>query len=561
MRQYLTEGATGAFPFVVDRSKPFVTESRPDGGAYTRIPGRFSICDCVNGNGRRYSKRVWEKNLQNGSPLMDAISRNAAFGLLEHPKDGVVTLLSPISHQVTAAKMVEGKGPEGKMVHEVIGEISLYGTPEGQKLKALIEGGYNPLVSSRGYGTLEKSSDGVDEVQEDYVCEGWDVVIKPSFEQAELKPMREPIAPGTDARMAAPVGSSESLPAKGAEKALSESSPVIPSSVSPPKPPAAPAAPVSESKTPKTMEINEIRSRISTLRAVDPSKVAPQQFAESLADVEHLHNEVARYAAADPTRSYEATRAHRELDQITEQFTQAAQLPRQQARKLNEANLKLMKVINATAATALTYKKKLGEALTTSGKTTKVVEELTRRGQGWHKLAESRGQKLAKTGKQFDTACEALDIMAARYHADTTELGRRLLQLEFREALAGKPALQKKLKEANRLRHIAAIREELEGKKPGTTVAEDETGVGKPTDGETPSKKGIKDDKQKGAPSPEEGKVASEPGKVTNESKSAEPRKATLTEAAKVRFTTSGDPRGVNESVEMVRRMSVAPAK
>ena len=189
MRQYLAEGATGAFDFIVDRSKPFVSESR-NNGKFTRIPGRFSVCDCVNGNGRRYSKRVWEKNLATGSPLQEAITRNAAFGLLEHPKDGMISLLSPISHKVTKAELRESKDATGKTVWEVVGEIEIIETEEGKKLLALIEADYNPMVSSRGFGSLVRANDGIDDVQEDYICESWDVVIKPSFATAELVPQR-----------------------------------------------------------------------------------------------------------------------------------------------------------------------------------------------------------------------------------------------------------------------------------------------------------------------------------------------------------------------------------
>src|SRR5208337_2619548 len=117
--QYLAEGLKGSFPFVAD-TKNIVVESLPGGGTRTRIPGRFSVCDCINGNGRRYSKGVWEKNLQPGSLLTKSIQENAAWGLLEHPKDGQVTLQSPICIRTTAAKLQEGKTPEGKPVWEVV---------------------------------------------------------------------------------------------------------------------------------------------------------------------------------------------------------------------------------------------------------------------------------------------------------------------------------------------------------------------------------------------------------------------------------------------------------
>ena len=585
MRQYLIEGVTGAFPFLVDRSKTPVAESRPNGPGFHRIPGRFSVCDCVNGNNRRYSRQVWEKNLQPGSILQESIQRNAAFGLLEHPKDGVVTLLSPISHHVTKATIIEAKDAQGHPVYEVVGEIALLDTDEGRKLKALIEGGYNPLVSSRGYGSLEKASDGVDDVKDDYICEGWDVVIKPSFEQAELTPDRSGIA----AQMAEPYRpnpQAESCPPKAKEKAekyhcdrcgavcpadgaykhgekcpsckegklccesstqnLKES---LPSS-------GAVAKPISETKTRiNTMELNEIKARIEGFRNADPAK--PRRFAESISQVEELHQQVAEWAAADPKRSWEAQKLHKTLEGIAEGLTETVKAPVKEAKRLTEQNHKLMRVINAVAGTAITYKKKLGESMKADGSRVKMIEELTRRGQGWQRIAESRKQKFVAQGKDFDTACEALDLMAQRYHEDVTELGRRLIVLEFKER-AQTAAIQKSLKEATRLRHIVAIRESLEGKKVQEAGAEGK----QPAEGEQPGKEAIKDEKQKGAGSPDAGCVAKEPGAVTNESKLGG-KKAQPVAEAKVLKTDRVDlsVRAINESVELVRRLSPVPAK
>lgn len=558
MRQYLIEGVTGAFPFIVDRTKTPVSESRPSGGSYTRIPGRFSVCDCINGNNRRYSKSVWEKNLQTGSILQESITRNAAFGLLEHPKDGIVTLLSPISHHVTKAEMVEGKNAKGETVYEVVGEIALLDTDEGKKLKALIEGGYNPLVSSRGYGSLEKAPDGVDEVKEDYVCEGWDVVIKPSFETAELTPNRSsttatmapPVAPNPQAESVKPTVAVPTAPT--APVTLKESSPSTGSE-----------KPTNEHKTQtKTMELNEIKTRLDALRSIDPAK--PIRFAESMTTVEELHQNVAEWAAADPKRSWEAQKLHRELDTVANGFTETIKAPAKEAKRVTEQNSKLMRVINAVASTALTYKKKLGESLKADGSRVKMIEELTRRGQGWQRIAESRKQKAAVLEKDFDTACEALDLMSQRYHEDVTELGRRLIVLEFKEK-AQTPEIQESLKKATRLRHIVAVREKLEGK-PKKPVTEEEAEKGKltqPAEGEAPGKEAIKDDKQKGAGSPDADKVAKEPGDVTNESKGNDKNKPAPMTEAKIMSSGRADLSitSVNESVELVRRLSPVPSK
>jgi hypothetical protein len=541
MRQYLAEGAEGGFTFLVDRTKPFVTESRP-GGTFTRIPGRFSVCDCINGNGRRYKKAVWEKNLSEGSPLQESIKRNAAFGLLEHPADGRISLLSPISHLVTQAKLVESKDDQGRTVYEVQGEIQIVETDEGKKLKALVEAGYNPLVSSRGYGSLQKASDGVDDVLEDYVCESWDVVIKPSFSNAELVPNRTATRDNKETAFA-----EAQKPAAAGETRVVQEQQQTPKA---PLPSSDPVAPVSAkpSVTESIMNLNEIKSRIQALRGVNPAN-NPQRFAESVAEIKDLHTQVDLFISEDSkTRNYQGTTLHRELETVERRWNESAIAPAKQAKRLQENNLKLMKVVHATAKTGLTYKTKLGEALTQVQKGETLVEELTRRGRGWAEVAESRKQKLQTVTGQFDTSCEALDIMTERYHKDTVELGRRVIVLEFKEK-AETPEIQKALKEANRLKHIAAIRETLEGKKPegaaaaapAATAESQKDSAGKPVEG-------AKITEGKAAP------AAAAPAAA------APAAPAQVTEAKVTLTSSTRNPRDVNESIEMVRRMSTATA-
>jgi hypothetical protein len=304
-----------------------------------------------------------------------------------------------------------------------------------------------------------------------------------------------------------------------------------------------------------SMELNELKGRIATLESLDTSKLTPTRFAESLTQIEELHQEVANFAAADPKRAWDGTKLHQKLETVANRFNESAQAPVKQARKLGENNTKLMKVINAVAQTALTYKKQLGESIKGSAASLQLKEELTRRGQGWRKVAESRQNKLQVLERDFNDSCEALDIMAKRYHADTTDLARKVIALEFKEKSAH-PAIQKALKEATRLRHIAAIREMCEGKRPLPTLSEEGSkaaGVGKPADGETPKQACKKGDKKN-----EKGEcVAEEPGKVTNEAKTE------VTESkesgAKLVFSTR-DPRAVNESIDLVQRLSKATA-
>lgn len=585
MRQYLAEGVTGAYPFIVDRTKPLVTESRPSGLSITHIPGRFSICDAINGNNRRYSRQVWEMNLKPGSNLQESIKANRALGLLEHPKDGMVTLNSPISHHVTKAEMVEARDPvTGKMIYEVHGEISLYDTEEGKKLKAMIEGGYNPMVSSRGYGSLKRASDGVDDVETDFVCESWDVVATPSFKDAVLTPVRDLQPSLTTTHITPhvqpnPVGEckegfwkckdcdcecEKGKPCKKCNKSCTES---ISETLKETKPS------LTQNKE-NTMNLQEISGRIAALESTDLTKLNPQRFAESLAEVDRLHNLVAE-AATEPKQQWQGSKLHARLDAFASKISESASAPSAKARKLSEHNIKLMKVLEATAKTGVAYKTKLSESLKANSKQTKLVEALTQRGQGWKVLAEKRGTKLESMQKDYDTACALTDSVVKRYHEDLTAMGRRLLRLEFAEK-AQHPSIVKQLKEATRLRHILAIREQLEGKKPILGEADGKmSGAAKPAEGKAPGKEAIKDEKVKNAGDPAKEEVADAPGKVCTESKTepakTEPAKtepgitaqikspAQTMESAKVVLNVR-NPRDLTESVEMVHRLSKATA-
>jgi hypothetical protein len=329
-------------------------------------------------------------------------------------------------------------------------------------------------------------------------------------------------------------------------KNLKESTPSAGSSSSP--------ASARNNTNEKRMEINEIKSQVTALRGLGPTKLT--RFAESMAQIEGLHQQVAEWAAADPKRSWEAQKLHKELDGIAEDFTSTAKQPIKEAKRLTEQNGKLMKVINAVAQTALTYKKKVAESYKGKTSNQKMVEEVTRRGQGWQRLAESRKAKFLSLEKDFDTSCEALDLMAQRYHEDVTELGRRVIVLEFGEKTQT-PAIQKALKEASRLRHIAAIRESLEGFKDKAVNEEGGDPGGKqPKEGEVPSKEAIKGEKAKGTGKGE--KIADEPGKVKNES-AAGKTSTPLTEARVL--TNSRDIREINESVDLVKRLSSSAKK
>lgn len=559
-KQLLQEGVKGAVPFFPD-AKNIVSEALGAGGKTVyRVPGVFSVCEKVNGNNRRYKKQVWEKNLVPGSTLMSLIERNAAFGLLEHPENGQVTLLSPIAVSVKAAKLVEDKDKDGKQIFEVRGELSVVvGTPEGQKLLALIETGYNPLVSSRGFGSLERAADGVDEVQDDYVCEGWDVVSKPSFEEASL------VIPRSES---SPAGQAEQMESKCPACSESKSyfvestalwscpncnhtwtasgKPALESKL------AAPVKPVitlSESvqkplqiekkNEPKSMNINEIKSQITSFSTLNPRKMSQQTFAESMASLQGLHQEVVNFINEDNKRSWQGTKLHEEISDIEKSWAAAKDEPAKRVVTLTEENTKLMKVIKAVAQTGLNLKSKLGESAKAQTKAARLLDSVVARGESWQQLAEKRGNRLAKIDGFYKLACESLDLMATKYKADLTAVGRRVLQLEFKEQCE-QPEIKKLLGEATKPKHLVIIREKLEGKPASTKpIAESTPGGTKPGEKVTPAKpvtesKPLNEDRTRPQPIPA-------------------PTFARLT-------PEEGDPRSVNEATEMVRRLSRSSA-
>jgi hypothetical protein len=437
-RRVLLEDSFGTFQ--PDR-KRIVFENAPSGRPVARIPGRLSLCDTINGNKRRYRKSVWEKNLKDDSTLQASIRRNSAFGLLEHPADGHVDLQSPIAVVVTKASLTEDNG-----VPVVDGEILVLGTAEGQRLSALIEAGWDPTVSSRGYGSLEKGPDGIDEVQDDYVCEGWDVVLKPSFTGAVMTPNRASTAESLTSQPS-------SSPPVTETTLLKESTPA----------PSAPKITAQPTETSKIM-IQDIRTRLAALKGVNISKLTPTQFAEGVTEMQVLHQNAASYLAEDIKRSWDVEKLHKEISTLEDAWNAAAGKPAVVATKLAENNSKLLKVTGAVVNAAVSIKKQLGEKVSQLTNVQTLLEQTITRGKYWKSQAEQRASKLALSEARLDFACRGLERIAERYKADLTAVSKRLLEVEFKDKIAESKEVQDLLAKATKPTHVVAIREKLSPK-------------------------------------------------------------------------------------------------
>lgn len=148
--------------------QPTLEESK---SGQVKFKGVFQRADVLNENGRVYPKRVLEKAI---NEFVEKVKSGRAVGTLEHPADGK-TKAYEISHRITNIE-INDKG-------EVLGEAIVLDTTKGRELKALLEGGVAIGISSRGFGTVKSvNRDGrtIQEVQEDYELETFDVVYDPS---------------------------------------------------------------------------------------------------------------------------------------------------------------------------------------------------------------------------------------------------------------------------------------------------------------------------------------------------------------------------------------------
>tara|TARA_R110000787_G_scaffold923_3_gene3394 strand:+ start:4381 stop:4983 length:603 start_codon:yes stop_codon:yes gene_type:complete len=130
------------------------------------VEGILATAEVKNGNGRYYSKELWEREMESYKNLID---ENRAMGELDHPEDSVVNLKN-VSHNITDYWW-DGDN--------VMGKIEILPTPSGNILKALIESGITVGVSSRGMGSLKPVGE-VQEVQDDFQLLCWDFVSTPS---------------------------------------------------------------------------------------------------------------------------------------------------------------------------------------------------------------------------------------------------------------------------------------------------------------------------------------------------------------------------------------------
>ena len=141
------------------------------------VQGILATVEIKNGNGRYYSKELWDRELDKYNVL---IKERRACGELDHPDSQVINLKN-VSHNITKLWW-DGDN--------VMGAIEILPTPSGNILKELIGAGIKVGVSSRGMGSLKQVGE-VLEVQDDFELLCWDFVSTPSNPGSYMSPLRE----------------------------------------------------------------------------------------------------------------------------------------------------------------------------------------------------------------------------------------------------------------------------------------------------------------------------------------------------------------------------------
>ena len=155
-----------------------LVEAKEDGSKNYTIEGVFAQAEQKNRNGRIYPKMIMEKAVNKYAKEQVATKR--AVGELNHP-EGPTVNLDKVSHLITDLKVED---------NNVMGKATILGTPMGEVVKGLLEGGVQLGVSTRGMGSLEQRESAM-YVKDDFMLNTIDIVQDPSAPEAFVNGIME----------------------------------------------------------------------------------------------------------------------------------------------------------------------------------------------------------------------------------------------------------------------------------------------------------------------------------------------------------------------------------
>ena len=161
----------------VNTFKPFssLTESVNKENGNLMVEGVLATAEVKNGNGRYYSKELWQREMDKYEEL---IQERRSMGELDHPESSVINLKNAC-HNI---KKLYWDG------NDLMGKIEILPTPSGNILEQLFLNNITVGISSRGMGSVKQLGEGKVEVDDDFELLCWDFVSTPSTHGAFMKP-------------------------------------------------------------------------------------------------------------------------------------------------------------------------------------------------------------------------------------------------------------------------------------------------------------------------------------------------------------------------------------
>ena len=158
----------------------FIVEESESGKKSLYIEGVFLQSNLQNRNGRVYPREIMAKEVNRY--MEEQVNTKRAYGELGHP-DGPNINLDRVSHMITSLR------EDG---NNWIGKAKILDTPMGNIAASLIKEGAGLGVSSRGLGSLKENSEGINEVQDDFMlATAADIVADPSAPDAYVQGIME----------------------------------------------------------------------------------------------------------------------------------------------------------------------------------------------------------------------------------------------------------------------------------------------------------------------------------------------------------------------------------
>lgn len=149
------------------------------------IAGQCSQVEVVSQNGYRYRKGFWDK-VVNDPVVQSKVNGREYLGTIEHPTKDEEYLNTPLDK---ASHVIMKLWLQDSCPFVTLG---LLNNPRGNEIKALVDVGFHPGVSTRGLGDILQDDTSSYVSEEGYAFLGEDIVLTPNF--SSLKLSKEPIS-------------------------------------------------------------------------------------------------------------------------------------------------------------------------------------------------------------------------------------------------------------------------------------------------------------------------------------------------------------------------------